>query len=95
MLLLTDREVIVIHDDPDSPESFDNTRYGGVWDYIPLDKIERITWRDKDATVLAVTLELPLGDRVESLFPVERRAEVEGFVKQMSEWAPEATLQRA
>lgn len=95
VLLLTDRELIIICDDPDSTQSFDNTRYGGVWDYIPLDKIERIAWRDKDAALLAVTLDLPLGDRIESLFPVERRAEVERFLKQLSEWAPAAALQRA
>ena len=95
VLILTDREVIVIHDDPESPRSFDNTRYGGVWDYIPLDKIERIVWRDKDATVLAVTLELPLGDRIESLFPVERRGKIEQFLNDVIEWAPEATLHRA
>ena len=95
VLLLTDRELIVIHDDPDSPQSFDKTRYGGVWDYIPLSKIERIAWRNKDAEVLAVTLDLPLGDRIESLFPVKRRQEVERFFKQVSEWAPEASLQRA
>ena len=95
VLLLTDCELIVIHDDPDSPQSSDKTRYGGVWDYIPLNKIERIAWRDRDAALLAVTLDLPLGDRIESLFPAERRAEVEWFLKQLSEWAPEATLQRA
>jgi hypothetical protein len=95
VLLLTDRELIVIYDDPDSPKSFDDTRYGGVWDYIPLDKIERIAWRDKDDSVLAVTLGLPLSDRIEILFPVVRRAEVERFLTQVSEWAPEAALQRA
>jgi hypothetical protein len=95
VLLLTDRELIIIRDDPNSPESFDNTRYGGVWEYIPLDKIERISWRDRDAAVLAVTLDLPLGNRIESLFPVERCAEVERLLHQVSEWAPEAALQRA
>jgi hypothetical protein len=95
VLILTDRELIVIHDDPGSPQSSDQTRYGGVWDYIPLSKIGRIAWRDKDAAVLAVTLDLPVGDHVEGLFPVERRAEVERFLQQVSEWAPEATLRRA
>jgi hypothetical protein len=94
-LLLTDRELIIIHDDPDSPPSSDGTRYGGVWDYIPLDKIERIAWQDRDAEVLAVTFGLPLGDEVESLFPAVRRAEVERFLQQVGEWAPEARLQRA
>jgi hypothetical protein len=92
--LLTDHELIVLHDDPESPQSSDKTRYGGVWNFIPLDKIERIAWCDKDAEVLAATSDLPLGDRVESLFPVGRRVEVERFLRQVSEWAPEATLHR-
>jgi hypothetical protein len=29
VLILTDRELIIIRDDPESPRSFDNTRYGG------------------------------------------------------------------
>ncbi len=92
VLILTDRELIIIHDDPDSPPAFDDTRYGGVWDYIPLTRIERIACRDRDADVLSLALELPLGDRVESLFAANRRAEVERFLHQVIEWAPEAAL---
>jgi hypothetical protein len=95
VLILTDRELIIIRDDPDSPEASDNTRYGGVWDYLPLSKIERITWRDKDAAVLSVALELPLGDRVESLFAANRRGEVERFFNHLIEWVPEAVVQRS
>jgi hypothetical protein len=95
MLLLTDRELIIIRDDPESPRSFDETRYGGVWDYIPLRKIERIAWQITEADVLTVTLDLPWGDRVDMLFAAARRAEVEGFFKHVLEWAPEATLHRA
>ncbi len=95
VLVLTDRELIIIHDDPESPASFDGTRYGGVWDYIPLGKIERVVWQDKDADVSSVTLELPLGDRIETLFAANRRAEVEQFLSQLIEWAPEATVKRA
>jgi hypothetical protein len=85
VLILTDRELIIIRDDPDSPEAVDDTRYGGVYDFLPLGKIERITYRDKDADVLAVTLALPFGDRVESLFAANRRGEVERFIEQAHE----------
>jgi hypothetical protein len=95
VLILTDRELIIIRDDPDSPRSLDQTRYGGVRDYIPLDRIERIAWRAKDAEVLSLALELPLGDRVESLFAAQRRAEVEWFLNHLIEWAPGAVLQRS
>jgi hypothetical protein len=94
VLILTERELIIIRDDPDSPQYRDNTRYGGVWDYIPLNKIERIAWQDRDSEVLTVRLELPHGDRVESLFAADRRSEVERFLNQVIEWAPEATVQR-
>jgi hypothetical protein len=93
VLILTDRELIIIRDDPDSPESFDETRYGGVWDYIPLNKIERVVLQDRDAAVLSVSLDLPLGDRVETLFAADRRVEVERFLNDVIEWSPEATLQ--
>lgn len=93
VLILTDRELIIIRDDPESPQAFDKTRYGGVWDYIPLNKIERIACRDRDADVVSMVLELPLGDRVESLFAANRRVEVERFLNHVIEWAPEATLQ--
>lgn len=95
VLLLTDHELIVLHDDPESPAASDKTRYGGVWVYVPLNKIERIAWHDRDAGSLAVTLDLPLGNQIESLFPAARRMEVERFLRQVSEWAPEAVLQRA
>ena len=94
VLILTDRELIIIRDDPDSPESFDDTRYGGVWDYIPLNKIERVAVQERDA-VVSVALELPLGDRVETLFASGRRVEVEQFLNDVIEWSPEATRQRA
>ena len=73
---------------------FDGTRYGGVWDYIPLPRIKRITWWENDAHVLSVALELPLGDRVESRFAVDRRTQVERFLNCLIEWAPDATFQR-
>jgi hypothetical protein len=94
VLILTNRELIIIRDDPESPQAFDKTRYGGVWDYVPLTKIERIACQDRGADVLSVALELPLGDQAECLFAAARRAEVEQFLSQVIEWAPEARLQR-
>jgi hypothetical protein len=95
VLILTDRELIIIRDDPDSPQAFDNARYGGVWDYLPLSKIERIALQNRDSAVVSMALALPLGDRVESLFASDRRAEVERFLQHLVEWAPEATVERA
>jgi len=95
VLILTDRELIIIRDDPDSPAAVDNTRYGGVWDYIPLSKIGQIVLAHHDVDRLALKLTLPHGDQIESLFGVDQCGAVERFLSQLIEWAPEATLQRA
>jgi hypothetical protein len=95
LLILTDRELIIIHDDPDSPKSADDTRYGGVWEYIPLDKISGVDQMQPANGLLALTVQLPDNDRVEVLFQPDRRVELERFLSQLIEWAPEATRQRA
>jgi hypothetical protein len=92
--ILTDTELIVIRDDEDSPIWQSGTRYGGVWLYLPLDKIMTISITSRSAEVLAIRLDLPHGDRVESLFAADRRDEVEQLLRQLIEWAPEATVQR-
>ena len=43
----------------------------------------------------SVTLDLPFGDRIETLFAADRHADVERFLAELIEWVPEATLQRA
>ena len=95
LLILTDRELIIIHDDSDSPKSADDTRYGGVWDYIPLNKITEVDQIEQETGLLALTVQLPDSDHVEVLFQPDRRTDVERFVSQLIEWAPEATRRRA
>jgi hypothetical protein len=92
--ILTDTELIMIRDDEDSPIWQSGSRYGGVWLYLPLSKITTISVTNHDANVLAVQLKLPYGDRVEALFAADRRDEVERFLNQVIEWAPEASVQR-
>ena len=95
LLILTDHELIIIHDDSDSPKSADDTRYGGVWDYIPLNKITEVDQIEQETGLLALTVQLPDSDHVEVLFQPDRRTDVERFVSQLIEWAPEATRRRA
>jgi hypothetical protein len=95
VLILTDRELIVIHDDPDSPKSADDTRYGGVWVYIPLNKITEVDQAEQETGLLALTVQLAHSDHVEVLFQPDRRVELERFLSQLIEWAPEAKRQRA
>jgi hypothetical protein len=83
LLILTDHELIIIHDDPESPKSADDTRYGGVWNYLPLNKIAGVDQSKQATGLLALTLQLPHNDRVEVLFQPDRRAELERFVTQL------------
>jgi hypothetical protein len=82
ILILTDRELIIIHDDQNSPKWVDDTRYGGVWDYVPLNKIAAVDLVEQETGLLAITVQLPHNDHVDVLFLPDRRAELERFVAQ-------------
>ena len=49
VVILTNRELIIIRDDPESPQSFDKTAMAASG-YVPLNKIERIGCRDGTPT---------------------------------------------
>jgi hypothetical protein len=83
VLVVTDRELIIMHDDPDSPKWRNDTRYGGVWDYIPLNKIAAVELTEQATGLLALTIQLPQNDHVDVFFSPERRAELERFVTQL------------
>jgi hypothetical protein len=93
LLVLTDAELILIRDDDDSPAWQAGVRYGGVWTYIPLTKITQLTLRSPADQPLALTIELPHGDCIQTLFAREQQPAVERFVHQVLEWAPEAAWQ--
>jgi hypothetical protein len=88
VLILTDRELIIVHDDQDSPKWRDDTRYGGVWNYVPLNKIAAVDLTEQATGLLALTVQLPPNDHVDVLFLLDRRAELERFVLQLKSCLP-------
>jgi hypothetical protein len=92
VLILTDHELIIVQDDPNSPTWIDDTRYGGVWKYLPLSKITALELTDLNTGLLAFHIWLPQDDPVEVLFAPDRRAVAARFLNQIIEWAPEATF---
>ncbi len=94
LCLLTSTELIVIRDDESSPAWRNGIRHGGVWVYIPLDRIVSLSLRPWKTDVLALQIDLPHGDSVESLFAASQQREVEQFLNQVLEWSPDATLKR-
>ena len=95
LLLLTDSELILIREDEDSPVWRSGVRYGGVWLYLPLTKLKQLRLTGQSDEPLTLTIELPHGDQVQTLFARDQQPAVERFVRQVIEWAPEATLQMA
>ncbi len=92
LCILTDVELIIIRDDEDSPVWQSGTRHGGVWTFIPLDKIKALLLANERPDVFTLTIELPHDDRLESVFAPAQQREVERFLNQLLEWAPDATI---
>jgi len=79
--ILTDRELIMIRDEKSAWQG-DKTRYGGVWNYIPVDKITSISLTPKNDDLLVLSMHLPQDDHLDSLFSVSNKQEVELFLNQ-------------
>jgi hypothetical protein len=77
LCILTDRELIVIRDDPSSLQGYAQTRYGGIWDYLPLSRIQGAAITERPSGHLALVVYLPGSDRMEVLFSAEKRPELE------------------
>ncbi len=86
--ILTDRELILIQDGTGKRWGGD-IRYGGVWHYIPLDKITSVSLTGPEDGLLAMFVRLPEGDSIDSLFSVSNKQEVDGFLSQL-----EASLEK-
>jgi hypothetical protein len=92
--ILTDTEWINICDDEHAPAWHDAVRHGGIWTYIPLVKITSASLAVRRGDLLAMTIDLPHGDRLERLFAATNRREVDRLLSDLSEWAPSVTIQR-
>jgi hypothetical protein len=92
--ILTDSEWISICDDERAPAWHDGIRHGGVWTYVPLNKIAAASLAMRRDGLLAVTIHLPHGDSLESVFAADHRHEVDQLLTDLSEWAPHVTVKR-
>jgi len=77
--ILTDRELIMIQE-----ELLQNRKdnYGGIWDYIPLNKIATLSVSPTDNNLLALSIQLTTNDSLEFLFQVSMQAEINQLLKQ-------------
>jgi hypothetical protein len=87
LVILTDRQLIIIKDE--NPGGWgDDTRYGGIWNYIPLDKIASVSLAPKNDSLLALSIHLPQNDHIDSLFSVSNKQELELFLNRLGTLIP-------
>lgn len=77
MSILTDRELILIREE-DTRRKED--RYGGVWDYIPLSKIDFLFLGELDDNLLQLVIQLPGSVRLNCLYQRALKGELDRLV---------------
>ena len=77
--ILTDQELILIREEA-LPSL--NDKYGGIWEYIPLNRIATLSTSTRNNNLLALSIKLVTGDSFECLFDAAKQDEVEQFLVQ-------------
>ncbi len=81
--ILTDRELIVVRDVEKSKIFDDGTRYGGMWQYIPLEKISTVSLAERKDGRFVLSIALPGGDCIRSLFEASKKEEIEALLSRL------------
>ena len=82
MIILTDRELIVIQEETTRRKE---DRYGGIWDYIPLNKIVSLSLSEKAGDLLGLTVQLPEDTSFELLFQTSAKEELDQLLTRFKE----------
>jgi len=82
MSILTDRELIVIQEDVARRKE---DRYGGIWDYIPLNKIKSLSLSEKADNLLVLTVQLSENTGFEFLFQTSAKEELDQLLTRFKE----------
>lgn len=82
MCILTKRELILIREDATQRK---DDRYGGFWNYIPLEKITTLSVNQKSNDLLGLTVQLPESTCFELLFQVSAKDEINRLLNQYKE----------
>lgn len=86
MTILTDCELVTIREEQRPGKD----RYGGVWTYIPLKKIVALSLAEQEGGLLRLSIELPAGASLDSLFEASARQELEQLIEGVEEQRPAA-----
>ena len=90
LTILTDKEIIFIRDDEDTTE-VRGERYGGVWQYIPLQKIQDVMLTASGNKLLTLTLTLESGiQQLDKVFESSSQDALEELQKKLKQMVGEA-----
>ena len=81
IIILTKHEVISIR------EASKISSYGGIWNYVPLEKISSVHLDEEENGNLRLCLELPAHDRIEIPFEASRKAEADALQNEIKQAA--------
>jgi hypothetical protein len=85
ILIQTDRELILIQDDLTSQCLNDESRYGGIRNYVPLNQLQDLIVENATTGLVELTLKLPAEDSLHLLCANERRSELIDFILNIKE----------
>jgi hypothetical protein len=71
--ILTNQELIMIQEEK---HWGGEDKYGGIWDYIPLNKIMTLSLNEKEKNLLGLSVQLIEGTRLEFLFQCSAKREI-------------------
>ena len=83
MSILTNRELVIIRED--EPKGGFVDRYGGIWDYIQLDKIMSLNLNRKSNDLLVLSIQLPGNILLEFPFQTPAKPELDQLAHQFHE----------
>jgi hypothetical protein len=83
MSILTEGELIMIREEG---RQRGDDRYGGIWDYIPLNKIITLTLSEKGSNLLVLSIHLPENECLEYIYQASMKQEVDQLLQKFKEW---------
>ena len=82
LTILTDSELILIRED-NSPQRLKERPYGGIWRYIPINKIASFLPLPTEKETLVLQINLDGKGKIESVFDVSQRAQLDKMRRQI------------
>ncbi len=89
--ILTDQELILIRDK--KRQAYNKIRYGGIWDYVPLNKIKSVAVTEKNDSLRSLSILLPAGASLDFLYETANEKPLEALLEQLKTIRPAVSIE--